>query len=170
MSDTLLDVKSPDLEKLERVFKDMDWKKQKKVVRAAFRKALKPTLSQAKKSVPKGKTKNLYNSLGLLFQEDLYKVVLGARIRGQHRGFHAHLVESGTKDRSYVAKKTVHFRRKDTTQWFSIKEGSVVVTGRTKPTRFLWMSVRMTENNTSRILGDEFFKSIEKYHTKHGLK
>ena len=36
MSDTLLDVKSPDLEKLERVFKDMDWEKQKKVVRAAF--------------------------------------------------------------------------------------------------------------------------------------
>ena len=170
MSDTLLDVKSPDLEKLERVFKDMDWKKQKKVVRAAFRKALKPALSQAKKSVPKGKTKNLYNSLGLLFQEDLYKVVLGARIRGQFKGYHAHLVESGTKERQWTAKRTMKMFNRKTRQFYTLKEGDIQRTGRTKPTRFLWMSVRMTENNTLRIIGDEFFKTIEKYHTKHGLK
>ena len=108
--------------------------------------------------------------MGLLFGPDLYKVVLAARIRGQYRGYHAHLVESGTKERSYIAKKTVHFRRKDTTQWFSIKAGDKVVTGRTKPTRFLWLSVRMTEKNTSKILGDEFFKSLDRYHRKNGIK
>jgi len=170
MSDTLLDIKSPDLEKLERVFQDMDWKKQKTVVRAAFRKALKPTLAQAKTSVPKGRTRNLYNSLGLLFGNDFYKVALAARIRGQFKGYHAHLVESGTKDRQWTAKRTMRMFNRKTGNFYTLKMGDVQKTGRTKPTRFLWMSVRMTENNTSRILGDEFFKSLERYHKKNGLR
>jgi hypothetical protein len=61
------------------------------------------------------------------------------------------------------------FNRK-TGDFYTLKMGDVQKTGRTKPTRFLWMSVRMTENNTSRILGDEFFKSLDRYHKKNGIK
>ena len=166
----MLDIKSPDLAKLERVFQDMDWKKHKRVVRAAFRKALKPTLAQAKNSVPKGRTKNLYNSLGLLFGNDFYKVIMGARIGGRFKGNHAHLIESGTVDRQWTAKRTMRMFNRKTRDFYTLKMGDIQKTGRTKPTRFLWMSVRMTENNTSRILGDEFFKSLDRYHKKNGLR
>lgn len=64
------------------------------------------TLAKAKISV---KTGNLRNSIGFIERDNRGKGrafrLIGARVYGPYKGFHAHLIEEGTADRTPMRKK-----------------------------------------------------------------
>jgi HK97 gp10 family phage protein len=90
---------------LEQTFKNFQYKDKRNIFINAFRKATKPTLDAARSNVPRGKTSNLYRSLGLVPMQDNIGVFIGARIIGGYRGFHGHLVEDGTVNRYVKTEK-----------------------------------------------------------------
>ena len=180
-------VKSPEFLRLEEVFKDMHWKKQKRLVRACYRKATAPTIAAVKSNAPKGRTRNLVSSIGLLFPRDEYSVIIASRTkRGREgwQGWHSHLVESGTVERKWrVTTGTKNYNpaiggvrlyNRKTGQFYILGLGEYQKTGKMNPNGryagFFRRGVKSTGNQAMRIFADTFFKGVEKYHKKHGLK
>lgn len=157
---------------LEKTFENFQYKDKRKIFIDAFRKATKPTLDAAMSNVPRGKTDNLYRSLGVVPMRGDIGVWIGARIIGGYKGAHSHLVEDGTVERSYIAKKTVHFIRKDTSQWFSIKKGSKVVTGKMNPNAsyagFFRKAINITEQQVIDTIQKEWYDAIARFIVRSG--
>jgi hypothetical protein len=149
---------------LKRTLDNMSKQGQKKVLMPALKRAVKGTLEMSRMTVPKGKTHNLANSLAIKASTGETAVIVGAWKGGNYKGWHGHLLNDGTVTRSYIAKKTVHFIRKDTRQWFSIKAGSRVVTGKMKTTGsyFGWFTraVNATEASAVNKLSVEWQKGV----------
>jgi hypothetical protein len=156
MSRYKFDMETADQDKLERVFRDMAWDDKKKIINAAFRKAVKPTVERAYANAPVGRTGNLRRSIGTVSPYNEIAIVVGTlRTRGK-QGYHGHLVEEGTVDRFYITKR-----------------GNKHFTGKMNPNgyyaHFLKKAVDATENQTLNILSQEWYKVIDRYHRKNGL-
>jgi len=149
-------IESPDAERLEKVFRDLQYKQQRSIIISALRKATKQTLTQAKANIVHSVTGNLRRSIGLLVMRNEPAVIVGARKRGSFIGHHGHLVEDGTVERSYTTKL-----------------GNVHRTGRMKSSAsyagYFRRAVASTEKIAVDIMGEEWYKAIEKYHRKYGL-
>lgn len=160
-------VTAPDQIKLQKAFQEMAEKDKRSIMISAFRKATKPTLDATRANI-NSKSGNLKRSIGLLVMRNEVAVILGARRRHGYKGFHGHLLEDGTKQRGYVAKKTTHIKTPN--GWHSVKAGERVNTGKGPATHFFSRAIASTGNTALNIMAQEWQNSIEKFHRKHGLK
>lgn len=75
-----------------------------RIVGQAYMRAAKPLIEAEKRIVPKGRTRNLVNSIGAYRtpkrqRTAVGEVRVGPRRKGKYKGFAGHLVEFGTKPR-----------------------------------------------------------------------
>ncbi len=97
------------LRALEELFHDFEVIDQRKIWMSAFRRSAQPLVDAAKANAPIGKTRkrkgtvitggNLRRSIGVVAMRDEIAVLVGARRGGGYKGWHGHLVESGTRER-----------------------------------------------------------------------
>ena len=92
-----IDIKTVQIDILERFFKDLAWEDKRKVSISAFKKAAKPLMARAKLLAPK-KTGNLRDSIGMMMVPGQIAILVGAR-KGGYGGNHGHLIENGTMER-----------------------------------------------------------------------
>ena len=92
-------------EGLEKTFYNLERLDKKRVLNAAFKKAVEPTVLMALNLVPKGKTLNLFKSIGTVPMDETIGIIVGARKTGGYKGYHGFIVEEGTVDRKYITKK-----------------------------------------------------------------
>lgn len=143
--------------RLERTFQDLDYRKQRNVMISAFRKATRPTVEAVKSNAPIGATGNLRRSIGILTARNEIAVILGARKGKGFKGWHGHIVEEGTNDRYYTT-----------------KNGKRKFVGRMNPNgsyaKYFRRGIESTEKQVMNILGEEWYKAIDRYHRKNGLR
>jgi hypothetical protein len=148
---------SADAENLEKVFKDLQFKEQRSIMISAFRKATKQTVARTKSNIYHNVTRNLYRSIGVLTVRNEAAIIVGARKRGAFKGWHGHLVEDGTKERSYRTKL-----------------GNIHRTGRMSASGayagYFRKAIASTENAVLKIMGDEWYAAIDKFHKKHRIR
>ena len=165
-------VECPDFIKLSEVFRSMAYEDQRKIIMPAFRKALDPTINTAKYNVIHSKTGNLRESIGMLTMSDELAVVIGTRKRRGYRGFHGHLVEEGTQQRQYIAKKSWKVNKGG--RWYSFVPGDIVKTGRMNSganyAHFLRKAIKATGNEALNIMASDWDAHVIKWHEKHNLK
>lgn len=77
---------------------------QRKIFLAAFRRASKPMVDEAKATVPR-RTGNLQRSIGTIALSGEAALLMGARKGGGYKGWHGHLIENGTVERFRKKKK-----------------------------------------------------------------
>jgi HK97 gp10 family phage protein len=172
ITDTSIKVECPDLIKLEKCFKDMQFVDKKKIINSAFRKALAPTVLAAQKNIH-SVTGNLSKSIGIVISRDELVAIVGARVRGGYKGYHAHLVENGTIERHYIIKKTRSMVNPQTGQWLNFKKGDTQNTGKMNPNAgyagFLRRAVKSTGNEALNIMANAWYEAIDKIIVKNGL-
>lgn len=146
-----------DAVKLRQAFQEMQVYDQKKIFNAALRKATRPTVLAGKSNAPVGKTGNLKRSIGTIIPRNEVAIIIGARRRGGFKGHHGTIVEEGTVARQYTTKL-----------------GNIHRTGRMKGSgsyaHFLSKAVRSTEPHVLNTMGDEWYKSIQKFMAKHAVR
>lgn len=84
---------------LEEFFANLSATDQRKTFLEAFRRSSKPLVARAKANAPKGKTGNLEKSIGTLQVPKEIKILVGALKGRGKKGWHGHLLESGTRER-----------------------------------------------------------------------
>jgi len=142
---------------LDKLFDQLRDSQKRSIVISAFRKASQPMLTRIKANlIARTKAKsigNLAKSLGYLPVSRLPILHLGARRFGNFKGFHSHLIESGTGQRYY------------TTQ-----SGAVHVTGRVAGRYWFRTGVESTQKQTAEgFIGaavDSFAKLIQRANAK----
>lgn len=78
---------------------------QHKIMLSVHHQAAKPMVEEIKQNAPVGRTGNLKKSIGSVSlgtpkrTGEIGAVIVGARMRSGYKGYHAHLVEFGTKPR-----------------------------------------------------------------------
>lgn len=92
------------LKEIDQVIKGLPSQIQDRVLKTAHADAAKPLISIAKQLVPKGKTGNLEQSIGIervsmRKTDEIGLVLVGPRRRGGNKGFHGHLIEYGKTNR-----------------------------------------------------------------------
>jgi len=174
--DIRLKVESPDIINLENTFKEMGWGDKKKILNAAFRKAVKPTIDYAKSIVSVG-TGNLQRSIGSVVPRKEVGIYIGTRRRKPWKGFHGHLVESGTVERYYTPEKTQRhpiLKGRNVVGWVTEVAGRTYKRGRMDASKsygyFMQRAVDATGNQALNILADEWYVAIAKYHRKNNIK
>lgn len=154
-----IEITSPDMIRLSKVFQKLAYEDQREVLLDAFEKATRPTVMAVKANAPvrSGGTGNLRKSIGLLVAKNEIAVIIAARRNKGYKGWHAHLVEFGTRQRSYVT-----------------KNGNEHRTGRMdylKPYGgFFNRGIDATQPIVMKRLGDEFMSAIDRFHREHGIK
>jgi hypothetical protein len=154
-------IESPDQERLQRLFSELQYKDQRNIVISALRKATKPTVELAKSNIHHSVTGNLRKSIGLLTVRNEAAVIVGARKRKPFKGSHGHLVEEGTVDR-----------------WAKTWHGKPLLnkrfTGKMNASRpyAFWMkkAVNTTSEYAVNVMGAEWYNAIERFHVKYGLR
>jgi len=131
-------------ENLQAVFNYMDNADKRKILLAAFKKAVKPTELMMRDNAPHGKTGNLRRSIGTIVMRDQVGVYVGARIKGGYKGYHGRIVEEGTVQR---------FR----------KTKGDAPTGKMRYKGFVRTAVRLTEPLVMNTVRDEWDKAIERF-------
>lgn len=150
------EITSPDMLRLEKTFQDLAYSEKRSVLISAFRKATKPTVEAIRSNAPR-KSGNLKRSIGILTARNEIAVIVAARRNRGFKGAHGHLVEFGTKERSYITKKGNEHRtgRMD----YGKSYGGYFKRG-----------IESTQSGVMKTLGDEWYKSIERFHRKNGLR
>jgi HK97 gp10 family phage protein len=97
-------IKVTGLKELDAVFNEMPKSMTHKVLGTAGANAAKPLVEKAKLLAPEGPTGNLVDSIGVEKESfakatEVGKVVAGPRRTRRYRGYAAHLVEKGTRQR-----------------------------------------------------------------------
>ncbi|MBA7543627.1 hypothetical protein ES705_35962 [subsurface metagenome] len=96
---------------LSDLFDDLKKSQKRSVVISAWRKSSKPMLRTIKSNlIARTRAKrsgNLFKSLGVKDVRGQSILHLGARTFGIYKGYHSHLIESGTKERYYTTKTGV---------------------------------------------------------------
>ena len=92
------------VKEIDAVFNGLPHQLQDKVLQDAHAQALKITVNKAKLLAPEGPTGNLVDSIGIVKsgkrnKAELGLVAAGPRRRGKAKGYHAHMVEYGTRRR-----------------------------------------------------------------------
>jgi len=151
-----IEITAPDMLRLEKMFQKLEYNDQRSVLISAFRKATRPTVDAVRSNAPR-KTGNLKRSIGILTARNEIAVILAARRNSGFKGWHGHLVEFGTRERSYTTKK-----------------GNVHRTGRMDYAKsyggFFTRGVDSTSSEVQNILADEWYKSTDRFIRKHGLR
>jgi len=146
-----------DMVRLGEAFQEMQGADQKKIFNDAFRKATKPTVQLAQSNAPVGKTGNLRRSIGAIIPRNAVAIIIGARQRGGFKGYHGIIVEEGTEERHYITRR-----------------GNMHKTGRMNSgahyAHFLKKAVKQTEPEVLNTMGNEWYKAIQKYMTKHNVR
>ena len=135
---------------LEETFKNFALKQKRSIIISAFRKAVKPTVDQARMNAPKGRTGNLKKSIGVVGIRDEVGIYVGARIRGGLRGYHGYIVEKGTVER---------FR----------KTKNNAPTGKMKYSRFFKKAADSTEKQVINTVADEWYRAIDRFIVKNKI-
>jgi len=130
------------LDVLEGFFYDLSTINQRAVLIKAYRRASKPLVRKAKDYAPRGRTGNLVHSIGVMAVPRDIAVLVGARKGGGSKGWHGHLVESGTKER---------FR----------KDGSS--TGRVIGQKFFERAYEQTIEEVYDTIEGEWYEELDKY-------
>lgn len=127
---------------LEDFFSQLSTADQVKIFKAGFRKAAEPLVKQAQANVNVF-TGNLRKSIGVKtnIPGDI-GVLVGARTYGFYRGYHGHLIESGTQQR---------FRKSG---------GS---TGKIKGTSFFYRAWNATQEQVYREIENEWYNQIDRF-------
>lgn len=132
---------------LLRLFDELSKSQKRSVVISGFTKASKPMLQTVKNNLisrTRAKTSgNLAKSLGVKGVRGKSILHLGARTFGNFKGFHSHLVESGTGERYYTT-----------------KSGAIHITGRARPMPWFRPGVKSTEKETAERFIDDTIKSL----------
>jgi len=154
---------SPDMLRLQKTFQNLRYIDQRKVLISAFRKATKPVLDQVKANAPAqaGGKRNLKRSIGLLVARNEIAVILAARKNRGFKGAHGHLVEDGTKDRYVKTWRGKPLKKKR-------------YTGRMNPSGsyagFFKRAIDSKGGGVMKTLGEEWYKAIQRFHDKNGLR
>ena len=133
-----IEISDRDMKKLMRQFQRLPDKVARQVSRKAVNAGATPVVRQARKEVPvrEGILKRSMGKRSRVYKNDRMAVaIIGARISGKHRGFHAHLVHDG----------------------FVAKDGSLV-----KGNPFLKRAVDASEAESNRRLREKLFAEIDK--------
>jgi HK97 gp10 family phage protein len=119
---------------LEDFFNGLSNIDQRKIFLSSFRKAARPLIAVARAGAPQ-RTGKLRKSIGSVEVPNEIAILVGAKLSGTYKGWHAHFIENGTAER---------FRRK--------KGGAP--TGKVTATHFFENAYNATEH--------EMFSNIEK--------
>lgn len=130
---------------LEAFFYDLSAIDQRRIFMSGYKKAAKPLINAAKTLVPKGRTKNLYNSIGFKTLPYDIAVIVGTRQSGGFKGWHGHLVERGTKQRQYLT-----------------STGKVHKTGAARGTRFFQIAYQQTYEQINDAIAAEWLHAIDR--------
>lgn len=112
-----LQIDTSQLDALRDFFEGLTAVDQRKIFLAAFRKAAKPLVADAKATVPR-RTGNLANSIGTMGVSGEAALLVGAKKGGGYRGWHGHLIENGTVDRFRKRKNNAPTGRVTGTRFF----------------------------------------------------
>jgi hypothetical protein len=98
------------------------------------------------------RTGKLYRSIGMIVEKvnNDKQIVIGARTKGQFKGYHAHLLEDGTKERSYITKK-----------------GNRKSVGKVKGIKFWFKTFEENDNLYIQNLQNNIIKEMEKLLKKY---
>lgn len=99
-----LTIKETGVKEVDDILKGLPLLVTDKILQQAHASAVKPTVTKAKLTAPEGPTGNLVDSIGVVKDrskglKELGIIYAGPR-RGRYKGYAAHLVEFGTKQRS----------------------------------------------------------------------
>lgn len=114
-----LQIDASQIDALREFFEGLSAVDQRKLFLAAFRKAAKPMVADAKATVPR-RTGNLANSIGTMGVGSEAAILVGAKKGGGARGWHGHLIENGTADRFRKSKNNAPTGRVTGTRFFEI--------------------------------------------------
>lgn len=151
---------SPAMLRLEKTFQELRYIDQRKVLISAFRKATKPVIDQAKANVHVH-TGNLRKSIGMLTLRNEIAVIVGARKGRGYKGFHGHLVEDGTRDRYVKTWRGKDLKKKRYTGRMN-SSGSYA--------NYFERAIDSKGEGVMKTLGTEWYKSIERFHRKNGIR
>jgi len=135
-----VDIRTGQIKVLEGFFNDLSTFNQRKIFFESFRKASVPLVAAAKAGAPMGKTGNLRRSIGTM-QEPTRRIAILVGALRQRKGWHGHLIESGTKER---------VRRSG---------GS---TGSVRGTQFFERAFNQTERQVNDALENEWYQAIDR--------
>lgn len=147
-------------DQLNQLFLAMDWTYQRQVIISAFRMSAKPMIDRMKQnltSVLKGNrgTGTLLRSIGAYAWRDTPQLTVGTRKYGSFRGFHGHLIETGTVERERYSMASAEGEGK---------------TGAVKPTYFFAKAINATQETVLARFRDDRLKAFDKFVTRYNKK
>ena len=134
-------------DELNELIKNFKASQKRSIWISTFRRASKPLVKRMKANV-KSKHRNsgnLYKAHGNSPSRSKMSLKVGSRYSGKNKGYQAHLLNSGTKDRSYVT-----------------KSGKRHKTGRVKASKYFDTAVDSQLRVVEKNVANEFKISIEK--------
>lgn len=143
-----MNIKLKNTEAVQKVFSGLSEPLQTKILKKALTILSKPILESAKSKIWSHQRKGrLYRSLGQKASKrnGNQLLIIGARKGGRFRGYHAHLLENDTQQRSYFTKKGVRHN-----------------TGKTRGIKFWSSSVEEGSNKAESEFTSYIIQSIEK--------
>ena len=145
------------MEAAEKTFFNLERLDKKRVLNDAFKRAVEPTVLMALNLVPKGKSLNLFRSIGTVPMDNSIGIIVGARKVGGYKGYHGFIVEEGTVERSYVTKR-----------------GKIHKTGKMNPNGyyagFMRKAVDSTEDQVSERIEREWHDAIQRQIVRNNKK
>lgn len=133
-------------------FKNLDKDVSDKLVSTSLRKGAKLIIDEVKgKLISHRKTGNLLNSFTSTFYKQLKQMMVGASKR--KGGYHAHLLEAGTKERFYTTKR-----------------GNKKSTGKVKGIYYFKSTVDSKGKQVFRTIGDEMKRLLLKHIKNNSMK
>lgn len=143
-----MDLKINGVEQLKTVLSGLDKNLKSKILKNALQLLAKPILQSAESKVwIHQRTGRLYRSLGQKATtiSGNIAILLGAKKTGKFKGSHAHFLENGTKERSYITKRGVTHK-----------------TGKSKGIYFWSQSIEETSKQSENQFSTYIVKSLEK--------
>ena len=138
-----LEIKTDQIKILEDFFQGLSTMDQRRIFLAGFRKASRPLIAAARAGAPQ-RTGKLRKSMGSVEVPGEIAILVGAKLSGAHKGWHAHFIENGTAER---------FRRK--------KGGAP--TGRMTATHFFENAYNATEQEVFSNIEKEWHQEIDRF-------
>jgi HK97 gp10 family phage protein len=91
-------VKTDQIQVLEDFFQELSTADQRKIFLKGFRRAAKPLIAAARAGAPR-RTGKLIKSIGSVEVPNEIAILVGAKLSGMYKGWHAHFIENGTVER-----------------------------------------------------------------------
>jgi len=138
------------IRELDQLFTTLRSGQQRAVMLSNFRKASKPLIKQTrvnyKTSHSTTSKSGTYKSIGSSARRRSAALRVGARVAGRYKGYHAHILDQGTKER---------FR--------TTKSGRRVSTGKITGSKFFTKAVTQTQPQVQELDKKEFYNTLTAY-------